>query len=70
MTHRHGDGTGASQSGDKFILRFHDPGMRKSLKVRAAQNERTLNAEILFLLKKGLEADQSAGKLAGGEGAP
>lgn len=46
------------QQGDKFILRFHDEGMRKSLKVRAAMNERTLNAEILHLIKQGMQAER------------
>jgi plasmid stability protein len=42
---------------DKFILRFDAGGLRKALKVRAAQNERTLNAEILYLIKRGLTAE-------------
>lgn len=45
-----------STTADKFLMRFHQDGLRKELKVRAAQNERTLNAEILFLIKRGLEA--------------
>lgn len=48
------------QQHDKYILRFKDEGMRKRLKVRAAMNERTLNAEITYLLKKGLEAEEQA----------
>lgn len=47
-----------SQICDKFILRMHEDGMRKQLKVRAAENERTLNAEILYLIKRGLQAEQ------------
>lgn len=43
---------------DKFILRFSVDGLRKDLKVRAAENERTLNAEILYLIKRGLRAEQ------------
>ncbi|AVS67851.1 hypothetical protein C8245_21200 [Paracidovorax avenae] len=43
---------------DKFILRFHVDGLRKELKVRAASNERTLNAEILYLIKRGLDAER------------
>lgn len=43
---------------DKFILRFNVDGLRKQLKVRAAENERTLNAEILFLIKRGLAAEK------------
>lgn len=42
---------------DKFMLRLHDDGLRKQLKVRAAMNERTLNAEILYLVKRGLAAE-------------
>jgi plasmid stability protein len=48
-----------SEPYDKFILRFNVDGMRKQLKVRAAENERTLNAEILHLIKRGLAADQN-----------
>lgn len=47
-----------SDKADKFILRLHDDGMRKRLKVRAAQNERTLNAEIIYLIKRGLESEE------------
>ena len=43
---------------DKFILRFNVDGLRKELKVRAAENERTLNSEILYLIKRGLAAEQ------------
>ena len=42
---------------DKFILRFNVEGLRRDLKLRAAQNERTLNAEIIFLIKRGLQAE-------------
>lgn len=42
---------------DKFMLRFYPDGLRKELKVRAAKNERTLNSEILYLIKRGLQAD-------------
>jgi plasmid stability protein len=48
-----------SETYDRFILRFNVDGMRKQLKVRAAENERTLNAEILHLIKRGLAADQN-----------
>lgn len=43
---------------DRFIVRFNVDGLRKELKVRAAENERTLNAEILYLIKRGLVAEQ------------
>lgn len=46
------------RTADKYILRLHDEGLRKELKVRAAQNERTLNAEILHLIKRGMQAEQ------------
>ncbi|MDP3627111.1 MAG: Arc family DNA-binding protein [Hydrogenophaga sp.] len=55
------DKTYPSETADRFILRFNVDGLRKQLKVRAAQNERTLNAEILYLIKRGLEADQPQG---------
>ncbi len=48
-----------SAQSDKFILRFNVDGLRKELKVRAAQNERTLNGEILYLIKRGLQAEKS-----------
>lgn len=41
---------------DRFIVRFHDEEQRIALKVRAAQNRRTMNAEILYLIEKGIEA--------------
>lgn len=47
-----------SKADDKFILRFNVDGLRKQLKVRAAENERTLNAEILYLIKRGLASEQ------------
>lgn len=47
-----------SEISDKFMLRLHVDGLRKQLKIRAAENERTLNAEILYLIKRGLAADQ------------
>lgn len=45
---------------DRFLLRFNVDSLRKELKVRAAKNERSLNAEILYLIKRGLEAEQGA----------
>lgn len=50
-----------SDQADKFMLRLHDDGLRKQLKIRAIENERTLNAEILYLVKLGLKADQAKG---------
>lgn len=51
--------TPPSATADKFLMRFNQDGLRKELKVRAAQNERTLNAEILYLIKRGLEGEQA-----------
>lgn len=48
-----------SATADKFMLRFNQDGLRKELKVRAARNERTLNAETLYLIKRGLEVEQA-----------
>jgi plasmid stability protein len=45
-----------SQAADRFMLRFHDDGQRTALKQRAAQNKRSLNAEILYLIEKGVQA--------------
>lgn len=47
-----------SDISDKFMLRLHGDGLRKQLKIRAAENERTLNAEILYLIKRGLQVEQ------------
>ena len=47
-----------SDTCDKFILRFNVDGLRKTLKIRAAENERTLNAEILYLIKRGMKSEQ------------
>jgi hypothetical protein len=45
------------QPQDKFVLRFDGAGdQRTKLKVRAAENRRTMNAEILYLIEKGIEA--------------
>lgn len=45
-----------SHTADRFIVRFHSDGQRQALKQRAAENKRSLNAEILFLIEKGIEA--------------
>lgn len=42
------------QQGDKYIVRFKT-GMRSAIKQRAAQANRTMNAEIIFLIEKGME---------------
>lgn len=41
---------------DKFIVRFSSEQQRAEIKARAALNRRTMNAEVLFLIEKGLEA--------------
>ena len=46
-----------SAAPDKVMVRMHDEGLRKMLKIRAVNNERTLNAEIIYLVKKGLSAE-------------
>lgn len=43
---------------DRFILRFHDEGQRSKIKARAANNRRSMNAEILLLIDQGLVANQ------------
>lgn len=48
----------ATQSGDKFILRFHGEGQRSEIKARAALNKRSMNAEILLLIEQGLSASK------------
>ena len=48
-----------TRDSDKYIVRFHDPGLRAQLKSRAALNERTLNAEIIYLVKKGLATESA-----------
>lgn len=43
-----------SQPADKYLLRLK-PGMRSTIKQRAAANNRTMNAEMISLLEKGME---------------
>lgn len=43
-----------SRDKDKYIVRFKE-GMRSTIKQRAAANNRTMNAEIVFLIEKGME---------------
>ena len=54
-----------SQSADRFILRFHNNGQRDALKRRASKNKRSLNAEFLFLLEKGIEFVDAKGNIPG-----
>ena len=43
-----------SRIADRYVVRFK-PGMRSTIKQRAAANNRTMNAEIIFLIEKGME---------------
>ena len=49
-----------SATADRFIVRMPD-GMRDSIKQRAQSNMRSMTAEILFLIKKGVEAVEGVG---------
>lgn len=53
-----------SHAADRFILRFHNDGQRESLKQRANQNKRSLNAEILYLIECGINANDKQGGAA------
>lgn len=44
----------------QFVIRFPDAEVRKELKIRAAKNERSLNSEILYLIKRGLATEQQS----------
>lgn len=48
------------QDADKLMVRLPD-GLRKAIKLAAAENERTMNAEVIFHLKKayGLENEKA-----------
>lgn len=41
-----------AQTADKYVVRF-PKGMRQEIKRQAAENGRTINAEIIYRLKKG-----------------
>ena len=45
----------SSREANKYIVRFPD-GMREEIKRRAAENCRSMNAEIVFLVKRGMDA--------------
>lgn len=47
-----------SRGSDQFALRFPD-GMRDRIKVRAAENRRSMNSEILGLLEAALGAAEN-----------
>lgn len=40
-----------AQEADKLMVRLPD-GLRKAIKLAAAENERTMNAEVIYHLKK------------------
>lgn len=46
---------------DRFILRFHDEGQRAAIKARAATNNRSMNAEVLVLIERGVRASEKPG---------
>ena len=43
-----------SEKADRFVLRMPD-GLRACVKDRAQQNERSMNSELIYLIKKGIE---------------
>ncbi|MCD2163823.1 Arc family DNA-binding protein [Comamonas koreensis] len=43
---------------DQFVLRFPESNMRKEIKARAAMNERSMNAELIYLIKRGQAEEQ------------
>ena len=46
--------TSPAQTADKYLVRLK-PGQRSTIKQNAAKNNRTMNAEILSLIEKGME---------------
>lgn len=42
---------------DQFVLRLPD-GMRKNIKASAALNERSMNAELVYLIKLGQQCQE------------
>lgn len=48
----------SSDRAEKYILRFESPGQRDELKRLAASENRTLNGQLLHLIKLGLRAAQ------------
>lgn len=48
--------TATTDRQDKFLLRFQDSELRKRLKIRAINNGRSTNAELLYLIQRGIEA--------------
>lgn len=54
----------ANDEKDRFILRFHTPDQRKALKIRAINNGRSTNAELLYLIERGIESVDGPAKEA------
>lgn len=52
-----------SRDSDKYVVRFPE-GLRNKIKVRAVENNRTMNSEIIYLLRKGVEGSDGATKAA------
>lgn len=48
---------------DQFVLRLPQ-GMRKNIKASAAMNERSMNAELVYLIKLGQQAQAPLGAAA------
>ncbi len=42
----------------QYVLKFFEVGMKQGLKASAALNDRSMNDEILYLIKRGQEAVQ------------
>lgn len=47
----------ANDEKDRFIVRFHEEGKRNILKDAARQSGRSLNSELLYLIKRGFEVE-------------
>ena len=46
------------ETSEQFKIRFSAAGLHQQLKVRAAENNRSMNGEIQYLIKRGLELEQ------------
>lgn len=53
-----------SRMADQFTIRFPS-GMRDQIKVMAAENERSMNAEIVLHLKRAIASEAETEKTAG-----
>lgn len=52
-----------AQEADKLMLRLPD-GLRKAIKLAAIENERTMNAEVVYHLKRAYAETEKAGASA------